>query len=32
MSGTFGSDFNLANLVLAAKLKSLPIPLFYLKS
>ena len=32
MNGTFGGDFNLANLALTAKLKSLPILLFYLKS
>ena len=32
MSGTFGGDFNLVDLTLTAKLKSLPILLFYLKS
>ena len=32
MRGTFGGDFNLADLYPTAKLKSLPIPLFYLKS
>ena len=32
MSGTFGGDFNLADLSLTTKLKSLPILLFYLES
>ena len=32
MSGSFGGDFNLADLAPTTKLKSLPILLFYLES